>query len=556
MVPGQLGFLNVGVLLLCLFSLNAFSYEAVPGEYVLLLKANAKESLFLKTHRVHAYDAVGMPIRLIRVPESLGFSAQEALSFLNRLPEVELVEPNYIYQLETMEVPGAKNQAGKDQVATPNDPEFAKQWALANTGQADGWGRAGRLGVDAGIVKGWALQTGRKEIVIAEIDSGVNYKHQELADNIWVNTLELNGQAGVDDDKNGFIDDVHGYDFVNNDGDPLDDHGHGTHVASVMAAKANNAYGTAGVAWNVSVMPIKFASKEGKGTHELGIRAIQYATQMGAHIINNSWGGRNHSEIMERVVEEANKKNILFVAAAGNSGWDNAEIPIYPASLKNENVVSVASYDQHGQMWSGSCFGATTVHLGAPGVDVAGLWGDSLRRMIGTSMAAPHVSGVAALVLSQEPHLTVRELKDRLLKSARPMAGLRDKTITGGTVDAYYALTNQLPPMDQDDPVHWKNKKTLNTSTSHPYPDKAKLVWEFSFPGAKEVSLFFQKFELEFKQDRVDLFDRQGNRLFVLHGKSGHGWSPIIPGDYVKVMLVSDEVNGLYGFDITEAAYR
>lgn len=529
--------------------ISASAMDVVADEFVVLLKPNFKESRFLKNNKIQSYEVMGLPIRLVKVPKALGYSAHGALSFLKNFPEVEIVEPNYIYQLEAIE--GTEPYGG-----APNDTEFSKQWALANTGQPDGWGRAGQVGVDAGIVKGWSLQTGRKDVIIAEIDSGVNYKHQELADNIWVNQAELNGKAGVDDDNNGFVDDIHGYDFVNNDGDPIDDHGHGTQVASVMAAKVNNGYGIAGVVWNVSLMPIKFASKDGKGTHELGIRAIQYATQMGAHIINNSWGGRNYSEILEKVVEEANKKNILFVAAAGNSGWDNAETPIFPASLKNENVISVASYDQHGQMWSGSCYGNTTVHIGAPGVDIAGIWGDSPRRMIGTSMAAPYVAGVAALVLSQEPQLTVLELKNRLLSTARPLAGLRGKTITGGSVDAFYALSNQVPPQDFNDPIHWKNKQAVNVSTAHPYPDKVQLEWELKFPGAKEVSLFFQKFEVEYKQDRVDLFDRQGNRLYVLHGKSGKGWSPIIPGDYVKVVLVSDAVNNLYGFDITEAAYR
>jgi thermitase len=540
--------------------------EFVPGEFVVLLKSHTSTSAFLNRYTVESYSAAGLPIRLVRIPE---IQASNYSAIVNRLylnPEVELVEPNYVYELfdRTM---GAEPPVKGFSITEPplpeksaeigaNDPDLRKSWGLENVGQPDGWGRAGRAGVDNGVVRAWSLQQGSKDVVVAVIDSGLNYNHPDIQDNVWTNALEAAGQPGVDDDKNGFVDDIHGYDFVNADGDPLDDHGHGTHVASIIGAKGNNQMGMAGINWNVSLMPLKFATKEGRGSLELGIRAIQYATQMKARVINNSWGGRNYSEILSRVVEEANKQNILFVAAAGNSGWDNLDTPIFPASLKNDNVLSVAAFDQQGQLWNGSCYGETTVHLGAPGFDVWGLWNDKYRTATGTSMASPHVAGVAALVLAQEPHLTVAELKERLLRTAKSVPHLRGKTITGATVDAYYALTNQQAPLNTDDPEFWLSKQELKVSSEHPYPDKVRQEWEFKFEGAKEVSLFFENFDFEHRKDFVELYDKKGGRIYVLTGKTGKGWTPIVRGDLVKVVLISDDFRNNYGFDITRAAFR
>lgn len=537
-------FLTLGV------SLFTQAQEVVPGEYVVLLKSNVQESNLLKKLEVESHQIGDLEIRLIRFPNANSNSRQVFLQQLMVLPEVELVEPNYVYNLEAEQSPPSSEEL------IANDPDLIKQWGLQNIGQPDGWGRPGRVGIDSGVVKGWAIQKGSRNIIVATIDSGVNYNHPDFQENIWINTAEQLGKAGVDDDNNGYVDDIHGYDFVNSDGDPMDDHGHGTHVASIIGSRGNNQLGMAGVNWEVSLMPIKFASKEGKGTLDLGIRSILYATKMGARIVNNSWGGKGYSEILTRVVEEANQKNILFIAAAGNSGWDNSDSPIYPASLKNENVISVAAFDQQGQLWTGSCYGSTTVHIGAPGVEVWGLWFDKYRPMTGTSMAAPHISGVAALILAQEPQLTVAELKDRILRTARPVANLRNKTITGATADAFLALTNQAPVQDMEDPYFWPNKKPISISTSHPYPDKVRQEWEIKIDGAQEISVYFENFELEHRQDRVDLFDKKGHRIYVLTGKTGKGWSPIIRGDYIKVVLVSDDFRNFYGFDLTQAAYR
>lgn len=525
--------------------------EAVPGEYVVLLKPQAQASSFMKSFEVESHEVVGLSIRLIRVADESLMSFPSMMDQLKNLPEVELVEPNYIYHLEA-----GVQQTGSSEIL-PNDPDFKKSWGIQNNGQPDGWGHPGRVGVDVGVARAWTIQRGNQGLIVATIDSGINYQHPDMRNNIWTNLAEANGRAGFDDDNNGFIDDIHGYDFVNSDGDPLDDHGHGTHVASIIGARGNNQFGMVGINWEVSLMPIKFASKEGKGTLELGIRAIQYATQMGAKIINNSWGGPGYSEILSRVVEEANKKNILFVAAAGNTGCDNdSEGPIYPASLKNENVISVAAFDQQGQLWNNSCYGATSVHFGAPGVEVWGLWGNDYRLKSGSSMAAPHVSGVAALLWANEPSLTVKEVKDRLLRTAKPLGTLSEKTITGATVDAYYALTNQIAPPDNNDPKNWRNKQSLNVSSAHPYENDFRREWEFTFAGAREISLFFENFELERREDRIALFDRKGQQLYVLTGKTGKGWSPIVPGDYVKVVFTTSPYTSFYGFDLTQAAYR
>lgn len=526
-----------------------FAFDAVPGEYVVLLRPQAELGPVLKALAVDRLQIEERSIQLIKVPELTSLAVTPILDQLKHLPEVELIEPNYIYELQVADV-------SEPLAASANDPELLKSWGLLNQGQPDGWGRPGRPGFDVGAAKAWPQQTGSKDIVVAVIDSGLNLRHPEFEGNLWINEKESKGVPGVDDDQNGYVDDIHGYDFVNSDGDPMDDHGHGTHVTSIIGAKGDNQVGSAGVAWNLSLMPLKFATKEGKGNLELGLKAIQYATRMGARIINNSWGGQGPSEILTKVVEDANRRNVLFVAAAGNSGWDNAEKPIYPASLKNENVISVAAYDPHGQLWNGSCYGSSTVHLGAPGFDVWGLWGSQYRKATGTSMAAPHVSGVAALVLSQEPQLNVRELKQRLLETAKSIPPLEGKIMGAGSVDAFYAINRRIPPPSDANPNLWPNKKPLSISSAHPYVDNQEVEWEVKVEGAKEISLYFETFDLESRKDFVELHDQTGRKLFSLTGKTGQGWSPIVSGDRVRVVLKADPFRHGNGFDLTQVAYR
>jgi serine protease len=338
----------------------------------------------------------------------------DAVRLLRAVPGVMRVEPNYRIQL----------------AAVPNDPMFSSQWALANN----------QTGANIRALAAWDINTNASNITVAVIDTGIDYKHSDLAANMWRNSREIPNN-GLDDDGNGYIDDVFGYDFANNDSDPMDDHGHGTHVAGIIGAVANNGRGIAGVAWNVRLMAVKFLSSNGTGTVADAVRAIDYAVQMGARIINASWGGAGYSSILAQAINRAENAGVLFVTAAGNNGTNNDQTPTYPASFPNTNILAVAASDRNDNLATFSNFGPSTVHLAAPGVGILStLPNDGYASWSGTSMAAPHVSGAAALLWAMHPDWNFRQVKDRLLKTVDPLPSLQGKLLTGGRLNLERAL--------------------------------------------------------------------------------------------------------------------
>jgi subtilisin family serine protease len=319
----------------------------------------------------------------------------------------------------------------------PNDPQLASLWGLHNTGQSGGVADS-----DIDAPEAWDLTTGTSSIVVGVIDTGVDYTHPDLAANIWTNPGEIGGN-GLDDDGNGFVDDLHGYDFVNNDGDPLDDHSHGTHVAGTIAARSDNGQGVAGVAWQASIMGLKFLSAGGSGSTSNAIRALNYATLMrtqygvNVRVTNNSWGGGGYSQGLYDAIAASGAAGILFVAAAGNSGTDNDAAPHYPSNYDLPNVVSVAATDRNDQLASFSNYGAQSVDLAAPGVSIVStIPGGGYASYSGTSMATPHVAGVAALAWSLDPDASVAEVRQALLEGVDPLAGLAGRVTTGGRLNA------------------------------------------------------------------------------------------------------------------------
>ncbi|MBU4271129.1 MAG: S8 family serine peptidase [Planctomycetes bacterium] len=332
---------------------------------------------------------------------------------------------------------GNVNVAGFEQdairqvdVTVPTDPYYNQLWGMTAIDAPDAW----------------TITTGSSSVVVAVIDTGVDYTHVDLAANIWTNPGEIAGN-GIDDDRNGFVDDVYGYDFVNNDGDPMDDNSHGTHVSGTIAAVANNGVGVAGVNWSSSIMALKFLDGNGSGYLSDAVRAINYATMMrnqygvNVRVMNNSWGGGGYSYALYSAIEAGNNADILFVAAAGNSGSNNDVSPQYPANYSCSNVVSVAAVASSGQLASFSSYGATTVDLAAPGVSIySTVPGNRYASYSGTSMAAPHVAGVAALAFALAPDASVAEVRDAILGGAEPLAALSGKTAAGGTLNAYNTL--------------------------------------------------------------------------------------------------------------------
>ncbi len=322
-------------------------------------------------------------------------------------------------------------------IRVPNDPSYPSLYGMNNTGQT-----GGRVDADIDAPEAWDLATGTN-VIVGMIDTGVQWNHPDLAANIWSNPAEANGVAGVDDDGNGYVDDVRGWDFVNNDNNPTDDNGHGTHTAGTVAAVGNNATGVTGVCWSARLMPLKFLDGSGSGWDSDAIRAIRYATRNGARLTSNSWGGGGASQAEFDAIAEANNAGVLFVAAAGNSGTNNDTSPQYPASFTNPNILAVAATDKYDARASFSCYGATSVDLGAPGVSILSTYpGSSYAYMSGTSMATPHVAGACALLFSYRPASTGTQVKGAILASVDPISSLTGRCVTGGRLNLFRALQN------------------------------------------------------------------------------------------------------------------
>jgi serine protease len=426
---------------------QAGSPEYVPMEVLVQFKAGATEDQRQEAlARVPAtvlqrLRAPGLVLARTRRP------VPEAVRALQGHPAVGYAQPNFIYRA----------------IAAPNDPRFTdgSLWALHNTGQ-----NGGAADADIDAPEAWDLTTGSRSVVVAVIDTGVDYTHPDLAANIWTNPGETGVDSlgrdkatnGVDDDGNGYVDDVHGWDARNNDGDPMDDHNHGTHVAGTIGAVGNNGLGVVGVNWNVTIVATKFLGADGSGTSAGAVTCLDYIHTLkdrGVNIVatSNSWGsGSENDQALKDAIERSNARGILFVAAAGNGdifgrGLNNDSTPFYPASFDNANIIAVAATDRNDRKAAWSNYGATSVDLGAPGVDIwSTIRNGSYDSFSGTSMATPHVTGAVALLRAYDPTLTHLQIKDRLLSTGDPNADLDGRTVSGRRVNVHNALTNTVPP--------------------------------------------------------------------------------------------------------------
>lgn len=413
------------------WSLPSWSQDARPafvqGELLIKFRSGASGAQVGRMLRavgakiVHRYNIA--PIHLISLPEG---TVQQAKSWLSGRRLVEYVEFNHLRYID----------------AIPNDPQTPTMWGLDNRGQT-----GGTVDADIDAPEAWDITTGDSSLVIAVIDSGTDLTHEDLAPNLWTNPGEIPGN-GIDDDGNGYIDDVFGWDFSRNDNDPTDDEaacgGHGSHTAGTIGAAGNNGVGITGINWTVKIMSLKAARTQ------LGIfcsladsatlQAIEYAAANGAMLSNNSYGGGSPNQAVEDAIRAS---RLLFIAAAGNEGNNNDNNPSYPASYQLDNIISVAATDHNDNMAGFSNFGVNSVDLGAPGVNILSTVPGSNYdgSFSGTSMASPHVVGVAGLLLANDPTLTPNELKWRLLQSTD---NIGIPTVTGGRLNAHAALS--LPP--------------------------------------------------------------------------------------------------------------
>ncbi|WP_299238715.1 S8 family serine peptidase [Sulfurihydrogenibium sp.] len=408
------------LLILVAFS-NSYAALYKEGEIIVKFKSNPSNQT-LKSQAI----SKTLNIHVIKLPSNM--KVEDALKKYKNDPNVEYAEPNYIIKkLETI----------------PNDPYYPSQWGL----------------VKVLANKVWDACKGSDNTIVAVIDSGIDLNHPDLKDHIWKNTGETNCNDGIDNDNNGFVDDCYGWNFASNNNNTQDDDGHGTHVAGIIGAVTNNNVGVAGLNWYVKLMSVKILDSTGSGDVANLIKAIDYAVKNGAKIINSSLGYPDScsyvppSQALYDAIKSAGDRGVLFVAAAGNYGCNNDKTPLWPASFNLPNIISVGASDQNDNLAYFSSYGQNSVHLLAPGTNIISTYFDktnnqsTYKSLSGTSMAAPFVSGAAALLMSCLNNPTIYEIRERIVSSVDVFDSLSSKTISSGRLNIYNALNNPLKPI-------------------------------------------------------------------------------------------------------------
>ena len=419
-MKNKTGFFTIILSLAFLFAVNVYSMERkyVDGEVLIKYKETVTGTLKKKLEEKHALKTIRefKHLKIHHMKLLKGADVKELIKKLKQEKHVKYAEPNYL----------------RKPLAIPNDPSWSQQWNMEKIGMPDAWD----------------ISRGSREVIVAVLDTGVDYNHPDLSQNMWVNRYDYPNN-GIDEDGNTingnvYTDDYHGWDFSNNNNDPNDTDGHGTHIAGIIGALANNNRGVAGINWNVRVMPLKFMESTGDVASE--IKAIYYAVRMGAKIINASYGDKEYSSAEYDAVKYAGDNGVLFVAAAGNSAGDNdGPSKMYPASYDLPNIISVTASDASDNLASFSNYGATSVDLAAPGSGICSTYKSSdYKTESGTSVAAPHVSGVAALLWAERPDATFAEIKNAILQSVDVVPALSGKVSSGGRLNAYEALRRIL----------------------------------------------------------------------------------------------------------------
>ena len=507
------------ILGLCLFTQNLIAKE-IAGEWI------------LKIDHPRNWESVANSLRgWVKKVRPLGFSKRYALisatsfpirNFLSRSSHLLELQPNFRYKAFS----GA-------------DPEIQKSWALSNHGQEiSNWG-VGVSGMDLNVDGAWKVSTGSQKVKVAILDTGINRAHEDLQNNVSK-------------------DEEWGWDFIHQNSNPLDDNGHGSFCAGIIGADWNNQKGTRGINQYVNLLSVKVLDFLGQGSTATAIEGIEYSMLKGAHIINASWGGKQFDPALFETVKKATEKGILFVAASGNASNsnDDLETAVYPASFKIPGVLSVAAYDPNGKRTSFSNFGRTSVHIGAPGLEIFGVELGGYGFRSGTSFAAPHVTGVAALLKSNEPQMNGVMLKERVIRTGRLLHPYEKYfTATGAIVDAENALRG-IEPTAPPFPVSWK-RIAFRRSTEHPYLADTQERFIVKEPGATHLRVHFKKFNLEKKFDQVKIEDKEGKEVFVYTGELESFNTVEVLGDTLVIQFTSDFNRQNYGFDIDyyEAAF-
>jgi subtilisin family serine protease len=412
------------------------------GELIVKYKTGIRSASSLRLQMTLGTTKMrGMPFlnaEQVRLPE--GLSVSDAVTLYMQDPDVEYAEPNYVRSVRS---------------TFPNDPMFSTQWSLNN-----------RLvpGADIHMPQAWDIISGNSGLVVAVIDTGIDYTHPDLAGNIWSNAGDPDCTSTGDNDHNGYAADCRGWNFVGGNNNPMDDDGHGTHVSGIIGAVGNNAAGITGVLWNVRLMPLKVLDAQGEGTVADEAAAIQYAVANGAKIINASFAGDTFSNTERSAIAAANISGVLFIAAAGNSdvssrGSNDDATPVYPGNYDLPNIISVAATNEQDMLAVFSNYGSSSVQVAAPGVDILSTVPPTLNKPFcgaslalgyeycsGTSMSTPHVAGLAGLLESYYPNFSYQQVRATIIRYVDQLPTLQGRTVSGGRVNAFRALSSLLAP--------------------------------------------------------------------------------------------------------------
>ena len=429
--------LNVGgklFLLAALLSLPAMAQvsgpQAVSGEYIVKFrntKTGAGLKVISKLGSSVSLKAVFAGSQMMHVK----VNSEAAKNALYANPEVDFIEPNYILSVNPQDLSalGSPPDSNDDYIQSNSNVQVKDSWAIAKP-----------------------YNQGTKT-VIAIIDTGLDRTHGLFADSgaIWENTAEKNGVAGVDDDGNGYIDDINGWNFNANTANVNDDNDHGTHVAGIVLGVGQDVVATPVRESKIKIMPLKFLDANGSGSTSAAVSAIYYAVSRGAKVINNSWGGASYSQSLHEAYTYAYDHGVVIVSAAGNSNSNNDSADMYPANLDTPNNISVASTTDADARSSFSNYGAAKVHVAAPGSGILSsvpgtgcIAPGCFQMMSGTSMASPFVAGMAALILREAPQLSAYQVKQIILATVDPIASLANKVSSGGRVNVYKAITSAI----------------------------------------------------------------------------------------------------------------
>jgi subtilisin family serine protease len=409
--------------------LNMPNLEAPHFENQVIVKIDPAraEELRAELNAVAVYQSRSQPGLEVWDISASNQTVEDSIGLYWRDDRFIYIEPNYIRTL----------------AATPNDTRYTsgELWGLHNTGQLDNYGQTGTVDADIDAPEAWEITRGSSSVIVGDIDTGVDYTHPDLANNMWVNPGEVAFDA-IDNDGNGYVDDIYGWDFFSNDNDPIDGHSHGTHTSGTIGGQGNNGQGVTGVNWDVSIMALQIFSAGGAYAGDVAVAdAIDYSIRNGARMTSNSWGGGGFSVTLFDAITRAEQANQLFIAAAGNGNFDNDVFAFYPANYAINNIISVAASDNQDNRAGFSQWGQTTVDLAAPGVSTLSTTpGNTYAFFDGTSMATPHVTGVAALIEALRPNLPYQVIKDAILNSVDVLPQWNNLTVTEGRLNAQKAL--------------------------------------------------------------------------------------------------------------------